>query len=577
MTSAAEARTDEVLVCPSIATISRLISGFGDRPTAHSRRAVVDPHEMAQQLKVTFRPLPNGYDNATVINFRRRLAESLVELGVTVLPWEEATSDYFFTFVMPLSGRKKNVRARLVKGDVNAAFDIERRPSLLRRGVMILAELLYLIHTRILRKKPRNFGEIARLVGWSSDHTARHISNHSKTQPVIIVPADAEMRDPGLPYSRLMELGPPLVARMFSPLVLCVSDETLRVVNLNMADSLHRAHDLRKFSLETLVPKLFLPIMPLPLSRFDVGHFDPAASRFAEPLVKLGNSLQPTGLLPDGIVYRNLMWQRSYRDIVDLLAQGRTGTSFGFVAYIEPPIYHGPRQVSQAEWDTYSPVAGFDFAQVRQNDQARFFLRLRSVSGTVYHQVPDVWVISSRSGANKTQLRVEHDLLRIGLCGDLKLQVPLGLDPRRDNVNPSYDTYVMLAIGLSAALFCPKLIANGAPLVHFHGYPSSDWLQEGDGCAGAHNPAVPCGTFESGVLNFVGVHKLATCAGPKLRTACLLEPEHGSNILASDIDTLAHRLSLGCEHDLIRMGGHYFDSLLAIESRENRKLADAVS
>jgi hypothetical protein len=36
-----------------------------------------NPREMAERVKVTFRPLPGGYDNRAVIEFRKELEEKL--------------------------------------------------------------------------------------------------------------------------------------------------------------------------------------------------------------------------------------------------------------------------------------------------------------------------------------------------------------------------------------------------------------------------------------------------------------------------------------------------------------------
>jgi len=57
-------------------------------------------------------------------------------------------------------------------------------------------------------------------------------------------------------------------------------------------------------------------------------------------------------------------------------------------------------------------------------------------------------------------------------------------------------------------LYTPELIKDGAPIVHFHGYPAFKWFQENEYCVGVNNPSVPCGTYESGVLNFLGVANL---------------------------------------------------------------------
>ena len=50
----------------SLQTIGRLLEGSCDQSTEEIKPPIIDPGLMAEQLKVTFRPLPNGYRKATI-------------------------------------------------------------------------------------------------------------------------------------------------------------------------------------------------------------------------------------------------------------------------------------------------------------------------------------------------------------------------------------------------------------------------------------------------------------------------------------------------------------------------------
>lgn len=152
-------------------------------------------------------------------------------------------------------------------------------------------------------------------------------------------------------------------------------------------------------------------------------------------------------------------------------------------------------------------------------------------------------------------------MLRIGLNGRLQLQLPQEVHPEREDIKPSYDIYVMLAIALGAALYAPSLVVQGAPIVHFHGYPAAAWFKANEYYSGAENLSVPCGTYESGVFNFLGIRHLAHQYGDNLKLASLIEPDHGTNIIAKDMDYLLERLKFGCEQSLIELGGRHFSSL----------------
>ena len=121
--------------------------------------------------------------------------------------------------------------------------------------------------------------------------------------------------------------------------------------------------------------------------------------------------------------------------------------------------------------------------------------------------------------------------------------------------------YVMVAIALATALYAPKLIEDGAPIIHFHGYPSQEWFETDEYCAGIEHPSVPCGTYESGVFNFLSIYNLAT-QNNTLALASLIEPDHGTNIVACDVDYLIDRLVEGCRKSEVNLGGKHFNSLL---------------
>jgi hypothetical protein len=119
----------------------------------------------------------------------------------------------------------------------------------------------------------------------------------------------------------------------------------------------------------------------------------------------------------------------------------------------------------------------------------------------------------------------------------------------------------MLAISLSAALYAPELIENGAPIVHFHGYPAFDWFQEDEYCFGVDNPSVPCGTYESGVFNFLSIANFSVQPTKHIKLVSLIEPDHGTNLIARDTEYLIDRLKHGCIADKIELGGQHFASL----------------
>ncbi|MEY3222488.1 MAG: hypothetical protein RLZZ203_1344, partial [Cyanobacteriota bacterium] len=74
----------------SLQTIGKLIGGFSGEAY---QLPIINPQFMAENLKVTFRPLPDFYQNKAIIRFRQKLIFYLQKHGVKVIPWREATTE----------------------------------------------------------------------------------------------------------------------------------------------------------------------------------------------------------------------------------------------------------------------------------------------------------------------------------------------------------------------------------------------------------------------------------------------------------------------------------------------------
>ncbi len=555
----------------SVATIGLLIGGCDQNSLTGIKSPIIDPQIMAQKLTVTFRPLPKGYRNDTIIKFRSELKDKLRQQGVTVKTWQQATKDFYYQIALPWINWKPQIKTRVVKSQIHAVIDVDRPASLVTKAKNAIAESIYQLYSRfVARGQKMSIAKIARLIGWAEESVAKYIENPTTTQAIVLSDLDQDFINLQS-YQEKIDIGINTLIRTFSEIVIGVSDRQISILNMNLSDSLFAKKEFDKFVGKSLIPKIFVPIAPLLMSRFEVGKYQPAKSDHAVKLVELGHSLADTGLFPPGFKLSQAIARKSYRDIVDTIVNGRTGVSYGFVAYVEPPQYVGDREISAAEWAKLLPVEGLCSDEVRQNHLGRRYLKTRLKTQTLYQQIPDIWLVSSRSGSNKTNLNLETDIVRIGLTNKLLLQLPQGVDLAKADIKPSYDIYVMLAIALSTALYTPELVSNGAPLVHFHGYPSADWFRENEYYFGVEHPSVPCGTYESGVFNYLGISKIGDRAEQKIALASLIEPDHGTNIIASDMNYLIERLKTGCQQKQIELGGKYFSSLAkpAYERKEN--------
>ncbi|NDJ25208.1 non-ribosomal peptide synthase [Nostoc sp. B(2019)] len=548
----------------SLQTIGRLIGEVGDELNPEFKQPIIDPKLMAQRLTVTFRPLQKGYKNTEIIKFRAELEQKFHDYGVKVTPWEQATKEFSYEIKIPFINLKQSIKTRVVKTGINAVIDVDRPPSVRSRAETFAAEKLYQFYSRfILKNRKISVSGIARLIGWAEECAAKYVEDPTNTQIIILTDLDQEFVNSQTPYQQKIKIGLNTLIRTFSEIVIGVSDSQFSILNMNLSDSVFSRNEIDNFVLKSLIPKVYVPILPLPLSKFKLGKFNPQESIYAKKLVALSNYLADTNLFPPGSKLSEVIKRQSHRDIVNVIVNGRTGVSYGFVAYAEPPYYVGEIEITEKDWDSLDPVAEFPIDQVRQNAIGRRYLKTKIGAEYKFKQIPDIWILSARSGSNKTNLSLESDILRIGLTDRLLLELPQKIDHQVVDVKPSYDVYVMLAISLGAALYTPELIKNGAPIVHFHGYPVFDWFKPNEYCVGVHNPSVPCGTYESGVFNFLGIASLANQQVKNHALVSLVEPDHGTNFIAHDLDYLVERLKTGCADGQIELGGKHFASLKA--------------
>ncbi len=543
----------------SLQTIGRLIGGFSPNSPQQFKSPIIDPKVMAKQLKVTLRPLPKGFSNETILKFREELELKLQNYGVQIIPWEKATRDFAYQIPIPLTKWKKTIKTRVVKPDISAVIDVDRPINKIKS---FIAEKFYQIYSRFfLRKQKKSISTITKLIAWAEDRTIQRLEDPTATQVIMLTELDEDFVDAKLPYQKKIAIGVNTLVKSFSEIAIGVSDSKISILNMNLSDSLFPRDKFDHFVFKSLIPKIYVPIAPLPLSRFEIGKYNPERSIYATKLQQLSQELAKTGLFPSGFKLGEIIKRQSHRDIVDSIVNGRTGVSYGFVAYAEAPQYVGDREITESEWESLSPVEGFSSNEVRQNEKGRRYLKTKIKEQYVYKQIPDIWLVCSRSGANKTDLKPERDILRMGLKNNLYLQIPEGIDPNQVDIKPSYDTYVMVAIALSAALYAPELIENGAPMIHFHGYPAKDWFGKNEYWAGVEHPSVPCGTYESGVFNFLSIYNLANQKDTPIALASLIEPDHGTNIITSNLEYLLTRLETGIQQQQIELGGKHFASL----------------
>ena len=512
-----------------------------------------NPAEMSERVTVTFKPLPKNYRQTEISAYRERLRNALLSNGVNVISWEDATTENssygMFSKLMGL---------RSVKRKVNAVIDVKKKLSPIRWFLSKIAENIY----RLARKDSLSVSSILKMSGWADDFTVGYLQDPYNTQVITIMSLDPAFENEDTTYDEKISIGLKNLIASMSEIVIGVSRRNFGIINMNLSDSIYTHDQLDDFVLYSLIPKIYAPIKPPVLTRFAVSEYDPKEFECARKLSALGADLKGTDLFPAGSKFADEIKRLSHRDVATKIFDGRTGVSYGFIALAEPPGYDGDKYIDENIWNSLQEIPNYNPDEVRAASNDRWYVKTVLGDGTVYQQVPDIWIVTSRSGCDKTNLNPDSDIVRIGLVkGKLHLEIPRGVDLGRKDIRPSFDTYVILAQALSSALYAPSLIEKEMSILHFHGYPDPCWFGVSEHHAGARNPSLPCGTVEAALLNYSAVYETATKNGSDIKLLCLVESDHGVNVLGPDREYLVQRLLAGSSEGHILLGGKYLPML----------------
>ncbi|MEO0928408.1 MAG: hypothetical protein AAFY63_21410, partial [Cyanobacteria bacterium J06643_13] len=182
-------REDNDSACPTstgliLQTIGRLIGGFDSSSSLNFKSPIIDPQVMAKHLKVTLRPLPPGFNNKTILQFRAELISKLQNYGVQIIPWSQATRDFTYEIAIPLTKWKKTIKTRVVKPDINAVIDVNRPINWLKG---FIAEKIYQIYSRFFfGESKKTIATITKLIAWAEDHTIQRLEDPTATQVIML-------------------------------------------------------------------------------------------------------------------------------------------------------------------------------------------------------------------------------------------------------------------------------------------------------------------------------------------------------------------------------------------------------
>ena len=295
----------------------------------------------------------------------------------------------------------------------------------------------------------------------------------------------------------------------------------------------------------TLVPKLTAQVVPPRTEELDIEYgqlktdtpeFNAVADDFLQcSVLWSGNSSLLTHTSTAGLEYRSVFYKR----IVARYLDHRSGMSYGFFARqlpvaVQPAFYSGSAD-----------------AMAHSMNQSTGKVEIRMQQSSLLVHVPNVSVITTRSGCRKHDLNPKKDLVEIGLIqghdrSRVYLKTPEGCS-QTSTAKPSFDTLTILAHALGNAFAAsilmtlrpetsfPRHLARfGASITHWHDYPQSELLPAGYFLHGEQNPPVSCSTPQSAAYSLCGKIEALEKAlenGSEYRGDVHVEPNHGTNIV----------------------------------------------
>tara|TARA_B100000745_G_scaffold292473_1_gene233351 strand:+ start:9398 stop:11050 length:1653 start_codon:yes stop_codon:yes gene_type:complete len=503
----------------------------------------LNPKKMAEKLTVTFYPSNKAVLNENITSFARNLERVLKELGVTVVPYAEAKN------LIPLS----KILSRFIRIMMSNFLYIVEKLLLKDTGRIY-------IHGAVLKNLVRRnriktgISIIALGEGVQNDLPMDHTASFTKSQVVSIVEKPAHIQST-TSFHEHFDTAMSLFAHHMSNIILAVDDTTWTLYNFNASHPTYKRHvgveEFKRELLESLISKLAAPMQPQRLADFKFlrTRFDAATEPYASltaDMLKSGVVLEKLGLYPAGKKIDDLPFRNNfYRWIGKIHLDNRNGMSYGFLAWQLPTKLSELHSVDLLESKYREEIVDKDYFYDNSNN-LNIVIYLPEF-GTFFMKVPEVTVLSQRSGCDKTNFTPEKDLLKMGIHnGKMFMEAPKGARVASD-YKPSFDTKVILAHAAGNAIvasilahinpdaaFARQVKDTGVALSHWHGYLRPEDIPTGWYVHGFNNPHVACSTPHSALFAIDGKMKSFLRSlepnAPDFLGDVHIEPQHGTNI-----------------------------------------------
>ncbi|MEK9147324.1 MAG: hypothetical protein AAB593_00175 [Patescibacteria group bacterium] len=527
----------------------------------------INPEEMAEELEITFYPYTTKDVNLNVLNFKNKLEVTLKKFKANIISFDEAFENVSF---------KK--RAKLVSLLLMHYLSLSFKKLLgIDSGKNYIG--ISVFFNIIKRKKIKKGVTVITLNDLKTGELPADKVQGFRKNTVIAILNRPDDINKDSDFHQHFNKAMSLFAYHMANIVILVDEEQWIVYNLNASHPVFKFDkDFDKNVLYNLVPKIAAPISPNRLHEFILSKkkFDITKKPMdilVDDFIKSGLLLEKTGLYPKGKSVDSLPFRNKfYRWIGDLFLDHRSGMSYGFLALQLPTKLSKLIPFKEAE-------KLFNIKISKNKDyflhQGNIYLKVHLPQGRFCLQVPEVWVLSQRSGANKTKIDPNKDLIKLGLYnGKMMIETPLGLKLKKD-YKPSFDTRVILAHAAGnaivasilafikpEAIFPKRLEERGIALSHWHGYVNPEFILSGWYVHGQYNPHVSCSSPQSAIYAIDGkmrvfIKNIFNNIKNDYFGDIHIEPHHGSNMTFSSLEEFGKFVSF--RKNVASLGNLYLD------------------
>lgn len=514
----------------------------------------MSPDEMVKEMKVAFYPIEGAHISENVRTFNTKIKECFKNIGVEIVDYNASLEH------VPSSKRIQRV-VKILANNIRYIFAKTLRLS----GEFYYINLQSI--KRVVRSQRLKKGVSVIVLGELHPDTLpmQFISSFKHNSIIHILDFPKNIKDDTL-FEEHFDTAMSLFAYHMANIILAVDDQKWMVYNFNASHPIYQFND-EKFEehiKHALIPKIVAPISPHKFGEFRIAEErfsieDPSIRHLIEDMTTGADLFEKTKLFPDGKKIDNLPFRDNFhKHIGKLHLDNRSGMSFGFISKQTPikPSKIITLEEAKQKYSKYISDSADYFIDGDKNIHILFSIPER---GTFSIQVPDVWVLTLRSGSNKTHFNPKSDLLLLGLSakGDMWMKFPEGIKIHED-YKPSFDTKVILAHAVGNAIissilnfidpaseFSKEVEENGISISHWHGYFKEDLVPANCMVYGFKNLHVACSSPQSAVYALGG--KLTSfltnlSEAKKYGGDIHIEPHHGSNISYTSLTKLAEYL-----------------------------------